>query len=223
MIHDPLGECEKTIMEMPRLGNSTFDCTICCIMRRTVAVETSLKIADLKEKIDRPIILVGLMGAGKTKMGRLLAEALGVPFTDADDVIVARAGLSIPEIFEKHGEERFRSLEADVMRDLVTSSSGVVSTGGGAVMTPQTADFIFSDRVISIWVRAPLDVHVARTSRHGDRPLLQNTDPAEKLKDLMVARDPVYARATLTVENGVQDPKVTLEQMVSALYSHVSS
>lgn len=210
-------------MEMQRLGNSTFGCVSRSVMRRTERMGMDQKIAVLKEKIDRPVVLVGLMGAGKTRMGRMLAEALALPFTDADDVIVSRAGLTIPEIFERHGEARFRALEAEVMRDLITSTRAIVSTGGGAVMTPVTADLVFSDRAISLWIRAPLDVHVARTSRHGDRPLLQNADPSEKLKNLMSARDPVYARAALTVENGVQDPKVTLEQMISALYSHVSS
>lgn len=207
-------------MEMFGLGNSTFDCTHGGVMRRTEIVDTNRKIEALRPKMTKPVILVGLMGAGKTKMGRLLADALGVPFTDADDVIVARAGLSIPEIFETYGEARFRALEADVIADLMTQGGGIISTGGGAVMTPRSADLIFSNRAISIWMTAPLDVHVARTGRHGGRPLLREGNPAEKLAALLAERAPVYARAKIVIENGDQDARVTLERMIDALYTY---
>lgn len=213
-------------MEERGLGNSPNECALhksSCYAKNAKAMDMQHKIAIIKQHLDRPIVLVGLMGAGKTKMGGMLARALDVPFTDADDEIVARAGLSIPEIFEKHGESRFRELEADVIGGLITSRGGVISTGGGAVMTPRSADLIFSDQALSVWIRAPLSVHVERTTRHGGRPLLANADPSEKLGALMAARDPVYARADVTIDNGQQDAKVTLEEMISALYHYLAS
>lgn len=179
-------------------------------------------LSDIHAKLSRPIVLIGLMGAGKTKLGQMLAEALSLPFVDADDVIVARAGLSIPEIFSRHGEPRFRALEADVMKDLISGAVQIISTGGGAVMTPGTADRVFSDQVISIWIKAPLSEHVTRTSaRQGDRPLLSDSDPEAKLQDLLTHRSPVYARANLQVENGHQTPQASLRVLLDALHAYL--
>lgn len=180
------------------------------------------KIAHIQKKLTGPVVLIGLMGAGKTRMGKMLAGALSLAFTDADDVIVERAGMSISEIFERHGEPHFRALEADVMEGLLSQGPGVISPGGGAVMTPSTAGHVFSENVVSVWLHAPIDVLAERVSRNKNRPLMAGVDPTVKLTELMNTRGPVYGRATLRVENGVQSPDDTLEDILSALYTHLT-
>jgi shikimate kinase len=149
---------------------------------------------------NRAIVLVGLMGAGKTSIGRRLAEKMGLPFVDADQEIEKAAGKSIPDIFADHGEAHFRDGERRVIARLLENGRQVLATGGGAFMNPETRAAIKASAV-SVWLRADLDVLLKRVSKRGGRPLLENKDPAEVLKNLINARHPVYAGADVIVES----------------------
>lgn len=154
---------------------------------------------NIRAHLTKPIVMIGLMGAGKTKIGGLLADSLCIPFVDADQEIEATAGCSIADIFERYGEPAFRDLERKVVARLLSDEAKVVATGGGAVMNDRTASLIWSQS-IAIWIRAELDVLVERTSRNNKRPLLRNGDPRAILKDLMDRRYPVYANAHIVVD-----------------------
>jgi shikimate kinase len=149
----------------------------------------------------RSIVLVGMMGVGKSSVGRRLAGRLGVPFTDADSEIENAAKMTIAEIFARHGEAYFRSGEARVIARLLESGPQVLATGGGAFMNADTRALI-KVKGISIWLHAEFDVLLRRTSkRRGDRPLLQTDDPADTLRRLLAEREPTYALADLTVQS----------------------
>jgi shikimate kinase len=156
--------------------------------------------ADIRAKLDCPIMLVGMMGAGKSKLGRMIAKALDVPFYDSDDEIEKSAGCTITEIFERFGEISFRQAESKIMLRLIDGGPCVIASGGGAVMNPTTAELAWT-RTCSIWVRADLDLMVARTTRHGNRPLLKDKDPRVVLSDLIKIRYPVYERANVVVDS----------------------
>jgi shikimate kinase len=146
----------------------------------------------------RSIVLVGMMGAGKSTIGRRLAARLRLPFLDADIEIEAAAGMSIPDIFETHGEPHFRDGEARVIARLLDSGPAVIATGGGAFMREETRSRI-RDRAISIWLKADVDVIMKRVKRRADRPLLQTEDPVATVSRLLEAREPVYQSADLTI------------------------
>jgi shikimate kinase len=149
----------------------------------------------------RSIVLVGMMGVGKSSIGRRLAARLGVPFVDADAEIEKAAGMSIADIFARHGEADFRSGEARVIARLLDGGPQVLATGGGAVMNADTRAAIKA-KGVSIWLSAELDVLMRRINkRKNDRPMLQTADPAATLRELLVAREPVYARADITVQS----------------------
>jgi shikimate kinase len=148
----------------------------------------------------RSIVLVGLMGAGKSTVGRRLAQKLGLPFRDADHEIEAAAGMTIPDIFAVHGEQHFRDGERRVIARLLQEGPMVLATGGGAFMNEETRQQI-GQRGLSIWLRADLDVLMRRVRKRATRPLLQNPDPEGTMRRLMEARYPVYATADLTVES----------------------
>jgi shikimate kinase len=166
--------------------------------------------------VDRPLVLVGLMGAGKSCIGRRLAQRLRLPFIDADREIEQAAGCSIPEIFARHGEQAFRDGERRVILRLLESPPFVLATGGGAFMDPRTRAVI-REKAISVWLRADLDLLVRRTGRRGDRPLLQVDDPRAKLAELITTRHPIYAEADLTVDSQDGPPDATLERVLAAL------
>jgi shikimate kinase len=149
----------------------------------------------------RSIVLVGMMGVGKSSIGRRLAARLGVPFVDADAEIEKAAGMSIADIFARHGEADFRSGEARVIARLLDGGPQVLATGGGAVMNADTRGAIKA-KGVSIWLSAELDVLMRRINkRKNDRPMLQTADPAATLRELLVAREPAYAQADLTVQS----------------------
>jgi shikimate kinase len=135
----------------------------------------------------RSVVLVGMMGAGKSSVGRRLATRLGLPFTDADNEIEAAAGMSIPEIFAAHGEAAFRSGEARVIARLLDGGPQVLATGGGAFMNADTRAAIRA-KAVSVWLKAEFDVLMRRVKRRSDRPLLKTADPAATLKALMETR-----------------------------------
>ncbi len=146
----------------------------------------------------RSIVLVGMMGAGKSTIGRRLAARLRLPFLDADVEIEAAASMSIPEIFANHGELYFRDGEARVIARLLDNGPAVIATGGGAFMREETRRRI-ADKAISIWLKADIDVIMKRVKRRADRPLLQTEDPVATVARLLEVRDPVYQGADLTI------------------------
>jgi shikimate kinase len=166
------------------------------------------------------IVLVGLMGAGKSCIGKRLAQRLGVPFLDADTEIEKAAGCSIAEIFAKYGEASFRDGERRVMARLLQGEPCVLATGGGAFMDEGTRTLI-RERALSVWLRADLDILVSRTRGRGHRPLLNGRDPRESLSQLIDARYPVYAEADVTVDTGNDNPNVTCSRVLAALEPHL--
>lgn len=170
--------------------------------------------------IDRTLVMVGLMGAGKSAIGRRLAQRLALPFLDADAEIEAAAGCSIDEIFARHGEPAFRDGERRVIARLLDGPVHVLATGGGAFVDPQTRAKI-RERGISIWLRADLDTLVERTSRRTHRPLLRQGEPREVLARLLAERGPVYAEADIAIDSDHRPPQATVERVVAALEDYL--
>jgi shikimate kinase len=148
----------------------------------------------------RSVVLVGLMGAGKSTVGRRLAARLALPFTDADHEIEAAAGMTIPDIFALHGESYFRDGERRVIARLLRDGPMVLATGGGAYMDPQTRARI-AETGVSVWLKADFDVLMRRVRKRQNRPLLQNPDPEATMRRLIEARYPVYAQADVMIES----------------------
>jgi shikimate kinase len=178
------------------------------IGRRTLAVRRFVPC--------RSVVLVGLMGAGKTKIGRRLAIRLGLPFFDSDQEIEAAAGETIEEIFANRGEQAFRDGERRVIARLLAGPVHVLATGGGAFMDPMTRAVI-ARRGVSLWLRADLDVLVQRVSRRADRPLLKAGDPRAILSELIERRHPIYAKAEVTVDSGDGSPEATVNRALATL------
>jgi shikimate kinase len=164
----------------------------------------------------RTIVLVGLMGAGKTKIGRRLAVRLNLPFFDSDSEIETAAGETIEEIFQHRGEAVFRDGERRVIARLLSQPTHVLATGGGAFMDPATRALIARCGV-SVWLRADLDVLAARVARRTNRPLLQARDPRAVLAELIERRYPVYDEADITVDSGDGSPELTTTRVIAAL------
>jgi shikimate kinase len=170
--------------------------------------------------LPRTVALVGLMGAGKTAIGKRLALRLGLPFVDADDEIERAAGCTVSEFFERFGETEFRNGERRVISRLLEGAPHVLSTGGGAYMDPDTRA-VLRERALTIWLRAELDVLYDRVKRRSNRPLLAQGNPRETLERLMAVRYPVYAEADIVVESSAQPADVTTEQALEALRRHL--
>ncbi len=161
------------------------------------------------ERLSKTVVLVGMMGSGKTAVGTQLARLLRVPFRDSDEEIIKAAQMTIPEIFERDGEPFFRARESEVLARLVQGPPCVLSTGGGAFMSAENRDLI-SRSGISVWLRADLELLWQRVRHKNTRPLLRTTNPRETLRNLYQARVPVYALADLTVDCV---PDLTIENM----------
>jgi len=166
----------------------------------------------------RSIVLVGLMGAGKTKIGRRLAIRLALPFFDSDQEIEAAAGETIEEIFANRGERVFRDGERRVIARLLAGPVHVLATGGGAFMDPATRRVI-GRRGVSLWLRADLDVLASRVSRRNDRPLLKTGDTRAILAELIAQRYPVYVEADVIIDSGEGSPELTVSRAIAALAS----
>ena len=164
----------------------------------------------------RSLVLVGLMGAGKSCVGRKLAQRLALPFVDADSEIEKAAGLSIEEIFATHGETAFRAGERRVIQRLLDGPLQVLATGGGAYMDATTRQRI-AERGIAIWRKADLELLVRRTGRKGNRPLLKRGEPREILARLMEQRYPIYAEADLTVDSSDAPPDTLVDRILVEL------
>jgi shikimate kinase / 3-dehydroquinate synthase len=183
-------------------------------MTRTTALREAI---PLPETIaGRSIVLVGLMGAGKTSIGRRLAARLGLPFHDADQEIELAAGCTIPELFERYGEAAFRDGERRVIRRLLAGDSMVLAFGGGAFMDPQTRESARSEAV-SVWLRCTLPTLIRRVAGRNNRPLLAGGNREDTLRELMARRYPIYAEADLVVDCGDEPPDHTTGQVVNAL------
>ena len=182
--------------------------------------ETTLPALDHLE-LGRGIVPIGLMGAGKSSVGRRLAKRLDLPFSDADQEIEKAADCTIEEIFARHGEAAFRAGERRVIGRLLDGPPQVLATGGGAFMDRETRAAI-SEKGISIWLRADLDVLLERVLRRDNRPLLKQGDPEQILRRLMAERDPVYAQADLTVTSGQGPHEDVVEDIVEALQRHLA-
>lgn len=179
-------------------------------------------IKAIQDRLEKPIVIIGLMGAGKTKIGRLLGEALGIEFIDSDDIIVAQEGMTIPDIFAKKGEDHFRRAERAAITELLAGKPRIIATGGGAVMTPETAGLIFG-KSLSLWLRAERDVLLKRVEKNiAKRPLLAAGDPAAILQALIEKRHPVYERADIQVESRDVPIEENLKSVVKALAGHLS-
>ena len=166
----------------------------------------------------RSVVLVGMMGAGKSTIGRRLSARLHLPFLDADTEIEAAAGMSIPDIFETHGEPHFRDGEARVIARLLDGGPAVIATGGGAFMREETRNRI-RDKAVSIWLKADADIIMKRVKRRADRPLLQTADPAATVGRLIEEREPIYQRADLTIWSRDVPHERIVDECLDALHA----
>jgi len=187
-------------------------------------VDARLSAAAIVPRLGRrSIVLVGMMGVGKSSIGRRLGARLGVPFVDADSEIEKAAGTTIADIFTRHGEADFRNGEARVIARLLEGGPQVLATGGGAVMNAETRAAIKA-KGVSIWLNADFDVLLRRISkRKNDRPLLHTVDPAATLRHLLAEREPVYAQADLTVQSREAPHEAIVTEIVSALAAFLSA
>lgn len=167
-------------------------------------------------KLDKTVVLVGMMGAGKTSIGRRLASVLGVGFRDADAEIELAAGCSINDIFERFGEAAFRAGERKVIARLLGQEPHVLATGGGAFMDPETRKRI-KDGAVSIWLKANIELLLERVTRKDTRPLLRNTDSRATLERLLKEREPVYAQADIMIESDDGPHEAVIRRMLAAL------
>lgn len=165
----------------------------------------------------RSIVLVGMMGAGKSTIGRRLAARLRLPFLDADAEIETAAGMSIPDIFESHGEPHFRDGEARVIARLLETGPSILATGGGAFMREETRNRI-RDKAVSIWLKADADTILKRVKRRVDRPLLQTADPAATIGRLIDERHPVYQLADITIASREVLHEKIVDECIAALH-----
>ncbi len=169
----------------------------------------------------RSIVFVGLMGAGKTAIGRRVAASLSLPFIDSDQEIESVSRMSIAELFDRYGESEFRSLEQRVILRVLEAGPQVLSTGGGAFINPQTRAAI-AERGLSVWLKADLDTLMERVSKKQNRPLLKTADPRGTLERLMVERHPVYRLADLTVPTRDEHKEVIANEVIDVLSRHLA-
>lgn len=174
----------------------------------------------LSQLLDRPIVLVGMMGVGKSSVGRRLGALLGLPFVDADDAIEDAAQMSIPEIFATHGEAYFRDGERRVIRRLIAEGAAgkpmIIATGGGAFVNPETRALIL-DKAIAVWLDSDVDTLLQRVGRKDNRPLLRTGDPREILTRLKAEREAAYAEAPVHVQSGNQPHGQTLAAVMKGI------
>jgi shikimate kinase len=164
----------------------------------------------------RTIVLVGMMGAGKTSVGKRLAEALNLPFFDADEEIERAAGRTIAEIFEQRGEAEFRDGERRVIARLLDQPPHVLATGGGAFCNPETREMV-SRKAVSVWLKAPPEVLARRVARKNNRPLLRGQDPRQVLDALLEKREAAYGQADLIIDSGDGPHQATVDAIITAL------
>jgi shikimate kinase len=190
------------------------------IDRGLAAPDDATRLVRLRESLGgRSIVLVGLMGSGKSSIGRRLAHRLGMAFIDADDEIETAAKMTITEIFEAHGEQYFRDGERRVIARILQTGPRVVATGGGAFMNAETREKI-AERGVSVWLNADIDVLMRRVRKRSNRPLLQTADPEARMRQLMAERYPVYARADVHVRSLDIPHDQSVAAVIDALADH---
>jgi shikimate kinase len=181
-------------------------------------IEGSDTTAILSQRLDRPVVLIGTGGAGKTTIGKLLAVRLGLPFVDSDKVLEEKEGRTIPEIFKEDGEPYFRDLERETIRHCIAKGErSIVSTGGGAFMKADTRDLILKQSV-SIFLKARLETLLKRVGNGEGRPLFDHKDPREVLSAMIENRYPVYEQADIVVNSDFDSAEETTEKLIHALY-----
>jgi shikimate kinase len=176
---------------------------------------------DLAKRLDRPVVLVGLMGVGKSTVGRRLARRLGLPFVDSDSEIEDAVGLPAGELFERYGEADYRDGERRLVARLIDGQIRVLSTGGGVFVDPRTRQLL-NDQAITIWLDAPVDVLAERTARRNTRPLLRNGDPKGTLERLAKIECEAYAEAHIHVKSGDGAHKDVVEAIIRELERHLN-
>lgn len=172
--------------------------------------------SPLVSTLSRPVVLVGLMGAGKSTIGRRLASVLGLPFIDSDNEIVEAAGCSIADIFEMYGEAIFRDLEQRVLLRLISSEPCIIATGGGAFINPAIRTAI-KEKAISVWLKADLDILLERVSRRDTRPLLKTGDKGAILSKLMDERYPIYGEADIIIDSNAGLHEAVVDNILGVL------
>jgi shikimate kinase len=177
-------------------------------------------VTDLGKRLDRPVVLVGLMGVGKSTVGRRLARRLGLPFVDSDAEIEDAAGYSAAEIFERFGEQDFRDGERRLVARLIDGEVRVIATGGGAYVDPNTRRLL-NERAITVWLDAPVEILAERTSRRDTRAQLRNGDPKAVLAKLADERRPSYAEAHIHVKSGAGAHQEVVETILKALSDYL--
>lgn len=177
---------------------------------------TTHKTADIRLTLARPIALVGLMGVGKSTVGRRLAARLGLPFVDSDEEIAKAAGMAPGELFDNFGEQQFRDGERRVIARLVDGTVKVIATGGGAFVNDETRALLL-DQAISVWLDADLDILAERVSRRDTRPLVRGDDPRAALAELAETRYPFYAQAPIKVQSDAGSHEATVDRIIASL------
>lgn len=175
----------------------------------------------LTARLDKPIVLVGLMGVGKSTVGRRLARRLALPFVDSDSAIQDAAGFSAAEVYERYGEEDFRDGERRLVARLVEGHVRVIATGGGAFVDPRTRELL-NARAITVWLDAEVEVLTERTGRRDTRPLLRNADPKGTLERLADERRPSYAEAHIHIRSGAGGHYEVVEAIIAALDQYLT-
>ncbi|GAA4715178.1 shikimate kinase [Sphingomonas lutea] len=176
---------------------------------------------DLAKRLDRPIVLVGLMGVGKSTVGRRLARRLALPFVDSDSEIEDAVGLPAGEVFERYGEQDYRDGERRLVARLVDGQVRVIATGGGVFVDPRTRALL-NERTITVWLDAPIDVLAERTGRRDTRPLLKTPDPKETLQRLAEIERQAYAEAHVHVRSGDGAHKDVVDAIVREIDAHLA-
>lgn len=191
-------------------------------MSIAVTTDVDIQVDFLRAHLEKPIIIVGLMGAGKTSIGKMLAERLGYEFVDSDDQIILREKRPVSEIFKQSGEPYFRKVEREVIADLMKDNTPhVIGTGGGAFMDDETRKTIINSDAVSVFLKAKLDVLLERVGDGEGRPLLEAGDPETILQDLIEKRYPVYSDADLTIPTYSETLEQTTDRVIDALYNEL--
>jgi shikimate kinase len=182
----------------------------------------ALSVMDLTKRLDRPVVLVGLMGVGKSTVGRRLAQRLGLPFIDSDSAIQDASGLPAGDVLERYGEPEFRDGERRVVARLIDGQIRVIATGGGAYIDPRTRELL-NEQAITIWLDAPVEILTERTSRRNTRALLRKGDPKATLERLARERREAYQQAHIHVKSGSGAHKDVVDAILRALDAHLNA
>ena len=175
-----------------------------------------LNTGNIEKNLDKPIVLIGMMGSGKTHLGKMLAQSLNIPFYDSDQLVEARGGLSVNEIFELYGEERFRQSEEKTILELLNNEACIIATGGGAPVNSVILNAI-KKQAISIWLKSDLKTIYKRIEQSKTRPLLKQDNPKQVLKELLDKREAVYTQADITIAINHNKADKSLAEMLEAI------